>query len=154
MKFLMPTALLTICLGFGCATKKQETSFEGVPPASNVDPAVSSLASAARANASQQQTEETNAERARATERAPADKPILTPESGITGKVMIYNAPGRFVVLSFPAGQMPMLDIHLFVYRNGLKTGEVKITGPQRDDNIVADLVTGDARAGDEVRDK
>ena len=31
---------------------------------------------------------------------------------------------------------------------------EVKITGPQLDENIVADIVAGDAEAGDEVRDR
>jgi hypothetical protein len=35
-----------------------------------------------------------------------------------------------------------------------LKAGEVKISGPQRDNNIVADLVNGDAQVGDEVRDQ
>ncbi len=65
-----------------------------------------------------------------------------------------YNAAGRFVVLSFPVGQMPAMGQSLFLYRDGLKTGEVKITGPQRDNNIVADVVTGDAQAGDEVRDQ
>jgi hypothetical protein len=34
-----------------------------------------------------------------------------------------------------------------------LKVGEVRVSGPQRDDNIVADLVTGTAAAGDEVRE-
>jgi len=32
--------------------------------------------------------------------------------------------------------------------------GEVKVTGPQRDNDTVADLVTGTAQAGDEVRDQ
>ena len=54
----------------------------------------------------------------------------------------------------FAVGQMPMLEQKLNVYRGGLKTGEVRITGPQRDDNIVADIVVGDAAAGDEVRDR
>ena len=57
-------------------------------------------------------------------------------------------------MLSFPVGQMPRLDQTLFLYRNGLKVAEVKVTGPQRDNNIVADLVTGDAQVGDEVRDQ
>jgi hypothetical protein len=35
-----------------------------------------------------------------------------------------------------------------------LKVAEVKVTGPQRDNNIVADLVSGDAQVGDEVRDQ
>jgi hypothetical protein len=80
--------------------------------------------------------------------------PIVTPDNSLTARVASYNATGRFVVLSFPIGQMPNMDQTLFLYRNGLKAGEVKITGPQRDNDIVADLVTGTAQAGDEVRDQ
>ena len=61
---------------------------------------------------------------------------------------------GRFVVLNFPVGQMPKMDQTLFLYRAGLKVAEVKVTGPQSDNNTVADLVTGDAQTGDEVRDQ
>lgn len=42
----------------------------------------------------------------------------------------------------------------MFVYRDGLKVGEVKITGPTRDNNTVGDLVSGVANKGDEVRDR
>jgi hypothetical protein len=38
------------------------------------------------------------------------------------------------------------------LYRRGLKVGEVKVTGPAREDNIVADLVAGEAEVGDEAR--
>ncbi len=79
---------------------------------------------------------------------------VVTPDNSLTARVASYNVTGRFVVLSFPVGQMPRLDQTLFLYRNGLKVAEVKVTGPQRDNNIVADLVTGDAQVGDEVRDQ
>jgi hypothetical protein len=49
---------------------------------------------------------------------------------------------------------MPKMDQTLFIYRAGLKTAEVRITGPQQDSNIVADLVSGDAQVGDTVRDQ
>lgn len=80
--------------------------------------------------------------------------PIVTPDNSLTARVASYNATGRFVVLSFPVGHMPSMDQTLFLYRNGLKVGEVKITGPQRDNDSVADLVTGTAQVGDEVRDQ
>ena len=80
--------------------------------------------------------------------------PIVTPDNSLTARVATYNAAGRFVVLSFPVGRMPNLDQTLFLYRNGLKVGVVKITGPQHDNDIVADLVTGTAETGDEVRDQ
>jgi hypothetical protein len=88
---------------------------------------------------------------------APAPKDstmIITPDASLAGKVISFNEAGRFVVVSFPVGRMPAMGQNLFLYRNGLKTAEVKITGPQRDNNIVADLVTGAAQAGDEARDQ
>jgi hypothetical protein len=85
---------------------------------------------------------------------ATAPQTIVTPDNSLTAKVALYNADGRYLVLSFPVGQMPKMDQTLFLYREGLKVGEVKITGPQNENNIVADLVTGDAQSGDEVRDQ
>ena len=85
---------------------------------------------------------------------AVAPQPIVTPDNSLTARVVSYNASGRFVVLGFPIGQMPKPDQSLFLYRDGMKVGEVKITGPQRENNIVADLVTGEAQVGDEVRDQ
>jgi hypothetical protein len=79
---------------------------------------------------------------------------IITPDTSLAARVVAYNATGRFVVLSFPIGQLPGLGQTFFVYHDGLKAGEVKISGPQRDNNIVADVVTGEAQAGDEVRDQ
>ena len=89
-----------------------------------------------------------------ATPAAVAPQPIVTPDNSLTARVVSYNASGRFVVLSFPVGQMPKLEQSLFLYRDGMKVSEVKITGPQRENNIVADLVTGEAQVGDEVRDQ
>jgi hypothetical protein len=89
-----------------------------------------------------------------ATPAAVAPQPIVTPDNSLTARVVSYNASGRFVVLSFPVGQMPKLEQGLFLYRDGMKVGEIKITGPQRENNIVADLVTGEAQVGDEVRDQ
>ena len=80
--------------------------------------------------------------------------PILTPESGLAGKVMRVNQGGRFVVLNFPIGHLPSIEQRMNVYRLGLKTGEIKITGPQYDDNIVGDVIAGDVQPGDEVLDR
>jgi hypothetical protein len=79
---------------------------------------------------------------------------VVTPDTSLAGKVVSYNSAGRFVVLNFPSGQMPQTNQRLFLYRAGLKVAEVKVTGPQNDDDTVADLVSGDARTGDEVRDR
>ncbi|HTX22952.1 MAG TPA: hypothetical protein VMD27_13970 [Candidatus Aquilonibacter sp.] len=77
---------------------------------------------------------------------------IVTPDDSLTAKVVSYDSAGQFVVLNFPVGQMPATNQKLYLYREGLKVGEVKITGPQADDNVVADIVTGEAQVGDEVR--
>jgi hypothetical protein len=79
---------------------------------------------------------------------------IVTPGQATTGRVASVNTAGRFVVLTFPLGTMPALEKRMSVYRSGLKVGEVKITGPQLDINIDADIVTGDCRVGDEVREE
>ncbi len=79
---------------------------------------------------------------------------IVTPDPGLVGKVALVNREGRFVVLNFPVGHMPLLDQRLNVYHLGLKVGEITVTGPQRDDNIVGNLSAGDATAGDVVRDR
>jgi hypothetical protein len=82
------------------------------------------------------------------------EKVIVTAETGLTGKVIKMNPEGRFVILNFPIGHLPALEQRLNVYHHGLKVGEVKVTGPQMDDDIVGDIVAGEAQAGDEVRDR
>lgn len=81
-------------------------------------------------------------------------QPVVKSANAITGNVASYNVVGRFAVLNFPVNQMPAVGQTLFLFRAGLKVGEVKVTGPQRDDNIVADLSKGEAAVGDEVRDR
>ena len=83
-----------------------------------------------------------------------AQSPIVIPDDMLSGKVAYYNSVGRFVVLTFPVGAMPKPEQTLFLYRGGLKVAELLVTGPQTDNNIVADLVTGEAQTGDEVRDR
>jgi hypothetical protein len=80
--------------------------------------------------------------------------PIVTPDFSLAAKVVSVNLDGRFVVLSFPASRMPKVEQTLFLYRSGLKVAEVRITGPQSESNIVADLVSGAAQVGDTVRDQ
>ena len=87
-------------------------------------------------------------------QKKPVAPAIVTPDNSLSAKVISYNSVGRFVVLSYPAGQVPKMDRLVSLYRNGLKVAEARITGPQSDNNIVADLITGDAQVGDEVRDE
>ncbi|SRR5581483_276988 len=80
------------------------------------------------------------------------DRMIITPDTASVGRVLRANENARYAVLNFPLGSVPPVDQRLDVYRHGLKVGEVKITGPQEQDNTVADIVAGDAQAGDEIR--
>jgi hypothetical protein len=79
---------------------------------------------------------------------------VLTTSPGahLAGKVVKVNPASQFVVLTFPIGKLPVPDQRLYLYRNGLKTAEVVVTGPVLDDNIVADIVAGSAGVGDEAR--
>lgn len=79
-------------------------------------------------------------------------KLIVTPETGLSGKVVRVVTSGRFAVLNFPIGRMALIDQRAEVYRQGLKVGELRISGPQLDDNIVADILTGEVQPGDQVR--
>ena len=87
------------------------------------------------------------------TEPTHINKPaIVTPDTSLAARVVAANEVGRFVIVSFPANQTPKIQQSLFLYRAGLKVAEVKVTGPQSENNIVADLVSGDAKVGDTVR--
>jgi hypothetical protein len=77
---------------------------------------------------------------------------IVTPETAMSGKVVRTVSSGRFAVLNFPIGRMPTIEQRAEAYRQGLKVGDLRITGPQLDDNIVADILTGDVQPGDRVR--
>ena len=90
----------------------------------------------------------------RPTPVTPQTPTIVTPDDSLSANVLSVNMIGRFVVLNFPDGRMPKLDQHMFLYRAGLKMAEVKIVGPQQDTSIVADIISGDAQAGDTVRDQ
>jgi hypothetical protein len=91
--------------------------------------------------------------------RSPAAAPpvstaVVTPDLSLTAKVVSVNTVGRFVVMTFPSGQLPKLQSTVFLYRAGVKVAEVKITGPQDGDNTVGDVISGEANAGDNVRDQ
>jgi hypothetical protein len=77
---------------------------------------------------------------------------IITLTQMVSGKVATVNSALRFVVLNFTLNRPPELQQKLGVYRGTLKVGEVKVTGPEMNGNIVADLTAGEAQAGDEVR--
>ncbi len=129
----------------GCATGKSSTQPK---------PAVKKSARLEQPPIQPSATTDSNkaSEKPKASEPKPS--PLVTPDNSLGGKVATFNSAGRFVVLDFPGGKMPALEQPMFIYRDGLKVGEVKITGPTRDSNTVADLISGVANKGDEVRDR
>jgi len=82
----------------------------------------------------------------------PPAKPIITPMTSPLGKVISVNVQGQFVVVNLQAGEMPPVDQKLNAYRAGLKVGELKVSKERMGLNLVADIVAGEARVGDEVR--
>jgi hypothetical protein len=66
--------------------------------------------------------------------------------------VALLNSGSGFVILTYPIGKLPRVGQRLSVYRNGMKVGELIVTQPQHDQNTAADIVAGEAQAGDEAR--
>jgi hypothetical protein len=140
MKYWLAALLIAGFVAGGCASKPSQAMFSS-EPTEIARPAAPVKSTPAAAESVTKKSEAKS-------------KLIVTPENLTVGIVATYNAAGRFVVLDFPVGKMPVLNQTMFVYRQGLKIGEVKITGPERDHNTVADLISGEAQKGDEVRDK
>jgi hypothetical protein len=83
---------------------------------------------------------------------APFTKPVIKADLRAWGQIVKVNTDARFVVISFDAGAVPQTGKRFNVYRNGVKVGEVNITGPQQESNTVADIVSGDIQLHDEAR--
>ena len=84
----------------------------------------------------------------------PATAVTVAPDLAMAGHVVRVNATARYAILGFPIGSMPLNGLRMGVYREGRRVGEVKVSGPQRDDHTVADIMQGDCQVGDEVRDR
>ncbi|MFM2082861.1 MAG: hypothetical protein RL380_1552 [Verrucomicrobiota bacterium] len=86
---------------------------------------------------------------------AAPDQPhlIVNADNALGGKVVMADPDGRYVILNFPLGQMPRVDSTMTLYRHGVKSATLKITGPQRDDHIAADVLTGHPAEGDAARE-
>ena len=78
---------------------------------------------------------------------------IVTPGAELRGRIALVDANLGYVVVTFGLGSMPAVERRLGVYRNGLKVGEIKITGMRRENNTVADIVAGECHVGDDVRE-
>ncbi len=83
----------------------------------------------------------------------PPTKPTVTALNALAGKVVLVNGALQFVVVDFSVGRKPAHGQHLGVYRKEQKIGEVKISSQARDVNFAADVLTGEARVGDDIRE-
>ena len=77
---------------------------------------------------------------------------VITPASSASGRVASVNPELRFVVVTFPVGQVPANETVFAVFRAGAKVGTVKISGPAADTYTVGDITAGSAQKDDEVR--
>lgn len=82
----------------------------------------------------------------------PAPVPVIEPVAAFTGKVVLVNAPLKYVVVEGVIGRLPPVDQSLNVYREGQKVGVVVVSNQSRGANFAADISAGDARVGDTVR--
>ena len=78
--------------------------------------------------------------------------PVIEPVAAFTGKVVLVNAPLKYVVIEGVIGRLPPVDQSLNVYREGQKVGVVVVSNQSRGANFAADITLGDARVGDTVR--
>ena len=77
---------------------------------------------------------------------------VITLSGQTVGKVYSVNQVARFVILDYGLSPLPPLEQRLNVYRNGVRVGEIKVTGPVMNGNIAADIVAGEVRKDDQVR--
>lgn len=121
-----------VLLAFGCAKTKNKSATVKTPK----EPRAT-----AKAKSSPSSATETNS------------APVVTPDYSASGRVAHVNTNARFAVLTFTGGVMPARARPLFVYRNGLKVGELRVTGPQEGNSTVADILNGDVQKNDDVRE-
>lgn len=86
-------------------------------------------------------------------EAAPAtNTPPATVILPASGKIHSVNAGLKFVVIDYTLGGMPPLQSVLGVYRGSEKIGQLRLSGPERNGFVAADVLEGFLQPGDEVR--
>ena len=78
--------------------------------------------------------------------------PPIEPLDGAVGRVVRVQSELRFVVVDYSLNRMPEPDRMLAVYRGGEVVGRLKAGRFRRETTLVADIVSGSAAEGDEVR--
>lgn len=78
--------------------------------------------------------------------------PVATTTLPASGRVHSVNPGLRFLVVDYTLGGMPPLQSRLTVYRNNEKIGEIRLSGPERNGFVAADILEGILQVGDEIR--
>ncbi|MBM3858195.1 MAG: hypothetical protein FJ395_00940 [Verrucomicrobia bacterium] len=83
--------------------------------------------------------------------KAPVIEPVITPVTAEPGKIAQVNAAHRFVVVDFGRMTPPAPGSRLTVHRRGQPVAMLGLTESARGRFVVADILEGDPRTGDEV---
>lgn len=127
----LPVLLMVVLVGTGCTATKDAK--EGAAKSAPKEKAKSSTPSKPAKN-------------------QPNSAPVITPVSAFAGKVVLVNAPLKYVVVEGVIGRLPPVDQSLNVYRDGQRVGVVIVSNQARGANFAADLTQGEVRVGDTVR--
>lgn len=77
---------------------------------------------------------------------------VMTPATSPVGRIVRINKEGNFAVISFPIGQLPANGTVFGVYHAGMKSGQIKISGPAQETFTIGDFIAGSGQEGDELR--
>jgi hypothetical protein len=89
-------------------------------------------------------------------EPTPVVRPVRLqePMDGGVGRVISVNARLRFVLLDYSLNTLPKIGDVVELWREDQVVGELKVTGPIRNTTVLADMVSGEPRVGDQARPK
>jgi hypothetical protein len=82
------------------------------------------------------------------------ERPSVRPVQTVSGRILAVRDNLRFVILDFGPGKMPRLEQRLWAYRLDQKVAELKVSGPFLGTTVAADIIAGEAREGDLVREQ
>lgn len=91
----------------------------------------------------------------------PRAMPIRFPKAGVPdgkpgvrkqiGTILMVNTEGKFVVVDSGVWVPPEAGIALKCMRDGVETGVLAVGAERRGGHVIADIVTGSPRKGDQV---
>lgn len=140
MRFALSMSLTVVALGMllvGC----RSTPGSSQPGERNVPKANVSTKGGGLVRPESGSAASTNAATAKATTLLPA-----------SGRIHSVSPVAPFVVVDYILGGMPPLQSTLDVFRAGQKVGQVRLSGPEQNGFVAADILNGILQVDDEVR--